>query len=97
MKKDSIESEKVLEKKLHDKVKALGGWTLKLLPTFVSGLPDRLVLYQGKATFIELKSTGKKARPDQLSIHRKLEGFGFEVHVIDSTEGIINFVNSLEL
>lgn len=91
------ESEKVIEKKLDIGVKKLGGWTLKLLPTFVSGLPDRLVLYKGRALFVELKSTGKRARPDQLRIHEKLRGYGFEVFVIDSSEGVTNFLSYLEL
>jgi hypothetical protein len=97
MKPKNIESEKDIEKKLGVGVKKLGGWTLKLLPTFVSGLPDRLVLYKGRAIFVELKSSGKRARPDQLRIHEKLRGYGFEVLVIDSSEGVTNFVNTLEL
>lgn len=97
MKPKNIESEKDIEKKLDVGVKKLGGWTLKLLPTFVSGLPDRLVLYKGRALFAELKSTGKRARPDQLRIHEKLRGYGFEVFVIDSSEGVTNFLNYLEL
>lgn len=95
--KKAIESEKIIEKKLHIAVKQLGGWTLKLLPTFVGGLPDRLVLYKGKAVFVELKSRGKRARPDQVKVHEKLRGFGFEVFVIDSSEGVINFIKGLEV
>lgn len=97
MKPKNIESEKDIEKKLDVGVKKLGGWTLKLLPTFVSGLPDRVVLYKGHALFVELKSTGKRARPDQLRIHEKLRGYGFEVFVIDSSEGVTIFLNYLEL
>lgn len=89
------QSEKVLEKKLDRVVKELGGWTLKLLPTFVSGLPDRLVLYKGRALFVELKSTDKRARPDQVRIHEKLRRLGFEVYVIDTSEGIDEFIKRL--
>ena len=89
------ESEKDIEKRLDVAIKKLGGWTLKLLPTFVSGLPDRLVLYKGRALFVELKSTGKRARPDQLRVHEKLRGYGFEVVVIDSKEEVDNFVKTL--
>jgi hypothetical protein len=92
-----IESEKTIEKKLNKSVKDIGGWVIKLLPFLINGLPDRLVLYKGRAIFVELKSTGKEPEPLQLAIHRKLKRYGFEVHVIDSSEGVINFVNSLEL
>lgn len=97
MQKSNIESEKVIEKRLHTEVVKAGGFTIKLLPTFISGLPDRLVLYKGSAYFVELKTTGKKPRPEQLAVHRRLQGHDFEVHVIDSTKGVIDFVNSLEL
>lgn len=93
--KKTKDSEKLLEKKLDRIVKELGGWTLKLLPTFVSGLPDRLVLYKGRALFVELKTTDKRARPDQLRIHKKLERLGFEVYVIDTSEGVDKFINRL--
>lgn len=95
MEKKIKEAEKVLEKKLDRIVKELGGWTLKLLPTFVSGLPDRLVLYKGRALFVELKTTGKRARPDQVRIHKKLEHLGFEVYVIDTSEGVDEFIKRL--
>lgn len=89
------ESEKLIEDKLAKGVKALGGWSLKLLPTFVTGLPDRLVLLRGRAYFAELKTAGKRARPDQLVVHRKLEKLGFKVSVIDSTDGVNHFLNEI--
>lgn len=87
-----IESEKALERKLHKEVVNAGGFTIKLLSTFITGLPDRLVLYKGQAFFVEVKTTGKKPTTIQLAIHKKLESFGFPVHVIDSTDKINNFI-----
>jgi hypothetical protein len=90
-----IESEKVLEKYLVSEVKSLGGWAVKLLSGLVTGLPDRLILLPGGVVaFVELKTTGKKATPRQLIVHKKLMQLGFRVEVLDSKEGINNFINS---
>ena len=90
-----IESEKVLEKYLVSEVKSLGGWAVKLLSGLVTGLPDRLCLIPGGVVaFVEVKTTGKKATPRQLIVHKKLMQLGFRVEVLDSKEGINNFINS---
>ena len=85
----NIESEKLLEKKLGDKLKQMGGWSIKLLPTFITGIPDRLCLVPpGRVFFAELKTTKEKPKPIQLAQHRKLRRMGFRVEVIDTTEQI---------
>ena len=82
-----IESEKVLERRLCQKVKTAGGWAIKMLATHVTGLPDRIVLLPGgRIYFVEVKTTNKKPRPIQLAIHRKLENLGFKVYIVDSSE-----------
>jgi len=90
-----IESEKVLEKYLVSEVKSLGGWAVKLLSGLVTGLPDRLILLPGGVVaFVEVKTTGKKATPKQLAVHKALMKLGFRVEVLDSKEGINNFINN---
>ena len=90
----AIESEKVLEKYLVSEVKSVGGWAVKLLSGLVTGLPDRLILLPGGVVaFVEVKTTGKKATPRQLIVHKKLMQLGFRVEVLDSKEGINNFIN----
>ena len=90
-----IESEKVLEKYLVCEVKKLGGWAVKLLSGLVTGLPDRLILLPGGVVaFVEVKTTGKKASAHQLWVHGRLKALGFRVEVLDSIEGINNFINS---
>lgn len=62
-------------------------WVVKLLSTFVKGLPDRLVLCRGGFVgFAEIKTTGKKPTKIQLYIHSKLRALGFPVFVIDDIE-----------
>lgn len=90
------ETEKQVEKHLHDKVKALGGWTIKLLPFLVAGLPDRLVLVEGRAFFIELKAPKKRSKPAQLLIHRRLLKVGFVVAVLDSRAAVDRYIEILK-
>ena len=90
-----IESEKVLERNLNKEVEALGGWSIKILSNFITGLPDRLVLLNGRAYFVEVKSKGKKPNPIQRIVHKKLEALGFPVRVIDTTEKLNNFINEI--
>lgn len=62
-------------------------WVIKLLSTFIKGLPDRLVLCKGGYVgFAEIKTTGKKPTKIQLYIHDKLKDLGFVVFVIDDIE-----------
>lgn len=87
------ESEKVLEKKLKLKVKLVCGWAIKFPALHLAGIPDQICLFpKGKIYFVEMKSTGEKPSPIQLVIHKKLRAFGFQVFVIDSTEGINEFI-----
>lgn len=89
----SLESEKVIERKLVERVKKAGGLCIKLLTSQYIGLPDRLCLFpNGKIVFVELKSTGQKPRKIQVFVHNKLRSLGFQVEIIDSTEGVENLV-----
>ena len=91
------ESEKVLERNLNKEVKALGGWSIKILSNFITGLPDRLVLLNGSAYFVEVKSEGKKPSSIQRVVHKKLEALGFPARVIDTTEKLDNFIKGINL
>ena len=96
MKNVTVESEKVIERKLVEAVKANGGMCIKLLCDNLLGLPDRMVLMpHSKIAFVELKTTGQKPRRIQVFMHKKLRALGFRVEVIDTTEGINNFINSI--
>jgi len=91
-----MDSEKLIEKTLNAEVKSLGGWSLKLLCQFVTGLPDRLVLLPGGVIFfVEVKSTGKKPTPVQRLVHEKLRRLGFRVEVIDSLKQLNEILNNL--
>lgn len=64
-------------------------WVIKLLSTFIKGLPDRMILCQGGYVgFAEIKTTGKKPTKIQTYIHEKLRALGFKVFVIDDLESL---------
>lgn len=97
MKNEMIESEKVIERKLVEAVKANGGMCIKLLCDNLLGLPDRMVLMpHSKIAFAELKTTGQKPRRIQVFMHNRLRNLGFRVEVIDTTKGINDFINSIK-
>lgn len=92
------DSEKLIERKLVELVTSCGGMCIKLLSDYITGLPDRLCLFPGRITiFVELKSTGKKPRKIQVFMHNKLRALGFRVEVIDTIEGVKNFIESLQI
>ena len=91
------ESEKDLETALVQGAKERGGIAIKLTSQFHRGLPDRIVLLPYHTiAFVELKSTGEKRSALQEVMGRYLEGLGFRVFVIDSTEGLYEFFVRLD-
>lgn len=87
------ESEKLIDRKLGQEVKKIGGLSLKLVTCHMAGLPDRLVLLPGGVVvFVELKTTGDKPRLIQKVIHKKLRKLGFKVLVIDNKEDLNNLI-----
>ena len=88
--------EKTVEKYLENEIERLGGLCVKFPPLFFRGFPDRIVLLPGAViAFVETKDTGKKPRPIQERVHAKLRKLGFRVEVIDSKEGVDNFIMTL--
>lgn len=94
----SIDSEKLVERKLVELVKINNGMCIKLLCDQLMGLPDRMCLFPGhKIAFVELKTTGRKPRRIQAYMHKKLRALGFRVEVIDTVEDVISFVEDMML
>lgn len=85
--------EKTIETRLRDKCKAIGAFCLK--NTGMSGIPDRLVIYNGVHIFVELKRPGGKPRPLQIAVMNKLRRAGATAIVINSTKQVDEFINDL--
>jgi hypothetical protein len=88
--------EKTLERKLVERVKAMGGIVPKLVSPGFSGMPDRLVLLPGgKMAFVEVKGYGMKPRPLQIKRHGMLKKLGFKVYVLDDKKEIQRIVSEI--
>lgn len=80
--------EKEIENYLVKKVKKLGGLCFKFVSPGNAGVPDRIVIKDGKLVFVELKAPGKEVRAlQQFQINRLLKHNQI-VYVADSKEKI---------
>ena len=81
--------EKIIEQKLATAAKNMGGICPKFVSPGFDGMPDRIVfLPGGHIGFVEVKASGEKPRPLQLSRHRLLRRLGFKVYVLDDGQQI---------
>jgi hypothetical protein len=94
--KTKTPAEKTIENYLKKRVREIGGKCIKMIPTYENGIPDRQVLYKGRAIFVELKKQGKEARPLQVVYMQELNKQGFETRVIDTKEQIDQLIKALE-
>ena len=98
MQKNTIDSEKDIERRLVELVKINNGMCIKLLCDQLIGLPDRLCLFPNhRIVFVETKTTGQKPRRIQAYMHKKLRALGFRVEVIDTIKGVEDFISSIIL
>lgn len=85
--------EKDIENYLRGQVKKAGGKAYKFESPGNDGVPDRLVVFPGnRIFFVELKAPGKKPRPLQVKQMNDLKKFGCKVLVIDSIQGVNDFL-----
>jgi len=90
-------NEKLLEKKLREEVKKLGGLALKFTSQTYTGMPDRIVLMPGgRVYFVELKSTGKDLEPKQKIARKLLCNLGQIWQVIDAQEKLNDFLHIIK-
>ena len=90
-------TEKQIEQKLVNAVKAKGGLAPKFVSPGFDGVPDRIVLLpRGRIAFVELKAKGRKMRPLQVRRKRQLESLGFSVYCIDSPEQIGGIIDEIQ-
>jgi hypothetical protein len=54
-----------------------------------------MVVMPGRITFVELKAPGKKPTPKQLWEHQRLEKLGHKVYVIDTHQGVDEFIQAM--
>lgn len=87
--------EKIVEKRLRDGVKSIGGKAYKFSSPGNNGVPDRIVLHEGKVYFVELKRPGGKQEAIQRVVQKQFRKLGFEIHVIDTVEKVGEFIDGI--
>lgn len=91
------DSEKKIERKLHDEIKSVGGLCLKMVTMHFTGLPDRICLLPGaRVEFVETKSTGDQPSKRQIIVHKILRDLGFNVHVIGTMDALNKFITEIK-
>ncbi len=88
--------ENKVERHLNKEVERLGGITRKWVSPMHSGVPDRIIIYKGLVVFAEIKTlSGTLSSVQQREIDR-LRQHGAQVVVLYGTEGVDNFIKTLE-
>ena len=90
-----MQNEKAVERRLLQRVKQKGGLCLKWVSPGVTGVPDRIVIHQGRVIFVELKDFKGVLSPRQKLVMQMLRDAGAEVSLLASAEEVDNFVESL--
>lgn len=75
------ELESKIQARIIKRLEAEGYCVVKLILTNKNGIPDLLVLKDGKAFFVEVKRPGEKPRPLQEYRMRELTELGFKCEV----------------
>jgi hypothetical protein len=87
--------ESTIERAVCARAKQLGCMVIKLNGPGQRGLPDRMILRDGRALFIEFKAPGKKPTTLQLKTRDKLLALGFIATVIDDKDNGLATINYL--
>ena len=84
------ELESKIQARIIKRLEAQGYYVVKLILTNKNGIPDLLVLKDGKAFFVEVKRPGEKPRPLQEYRMNELRELGFICEVWKEKENLSN-------
>lgn len=79
--------ESKIESYLKKRVTDAGGLAFKFTSS-VNGVPDQLLVHDGRLTLVEVKRPGEKPRANQVSLHAKIEARGVPVYTVDTYESV---------
>lgn len=88
-----MRTEKDIENYLKRKTKGL---CLKFTSPGTLGVPDRIVVMPTGTFFVEVKAPGKKPRPSQIAMHKKIAEAGQPVWVVDTYESVDRALRDME-
>lgn len=87
--------EDFVEKYLMRRCKAMGFGCLKFTSPGTSGVPDRIVIGNGRTVFVETKRAGAKLRRLQEVITAEMRKQGADVRVADTREMVDEFLTEI--
>ena len=88
--------ESAIEKSSMAAAKKAGWCAIKLVPSFIAGLHDRMFIGHGKVVFIEYKTEKGKLTKLQVAVHKRFEKHGIAVYVCRSKEETMLVLNKYE-
>ncbi|MDG4968266.1 VRR-NUC domain-containing protein [Lactococcus lactis] len=92
-----MQLENDIEKRLIKKVKELGGLSFKFTSPSTKGVPDRIVIFNGRTHFIELKRPTGTPRALQLYWISEIKNQGVDALTLSTFEEVDEFVEELRL
>lgn len=84
-------AENAVEQRLRTLVEAAGGMALKFTSSR-NGVPDRIVILQGRTVFVELKAPQGRLAPLQIVRIKQMRQAGADVRVLISREEVAAFM-----
>lgn len=90
-----MELEKQIEQTLALNICRIGGVCLKFISPGNAGVPDRIIIHEGRVMFVELKRPGGEPRPLQVAVAKRMKDAGAFVYCISSKEQVHRFVDDL--
>ena len=88
--------ENQVERHLHSRIGLIGGLCLKFTSPGTAGVPDRIIIHEGRTMFVELKRPGENPRPLQVTVFRQMKREGAFIYVLSSKEQVDQFVDELK-
>lgn len=87
--------ERSVEDYLRRRVTEMHGICLKFTSPGLSGVPDRIIIYNGAVLFAELKRPGGKPRPQQKFVADWLRKAGARVYCLSDKDQVDRFLAEL--
>lgn len=87
--------ERDIEAHLVKRCKEIGALCEKFTSPQCRSVPDRLLIWNGRVVFVELKATGKKPTEAQVRDHDRRVAVGASVCWTDSIEGVEHLVTTI--
>lgn len=87
--------EREIEKKFDEKIKLKNGLSYKWVAPGNSGVPDRIVIINGKVIFVELKTINGRMSKLQERQHKKIRNIYPDIFVLYGIEEVERFINDL--